>query len=220
MTAIDRIWGNPAMLIAIGATLVLVLLTDQIGDIGRRIPYVFLVLWFGSATIVALVFVPQGGGNGEQADAPVVDRDWKNRMVVAGLALVPLAPVPLLEIQRTNHDPMVWLMEIALLISLCSTPFFSVASRSVISAAVLTWGAVTALLIPCATVLFQKIEHTEMAKDVPTVDTTNTMHAFFAPEYRYLFYILAGGVVFLYCPVMLFMGYRTFLRRNGCQTSR
>jgi len=216
MAAHNAPWSNRTLLTAIGVTLLLVLLADQIGYIGGRIPYVFLILWFGSATIVAVVFVPEARDLEEQPEARA---GWRDRLFSAGAALVPLALVPLLEIRRTGHDPMIWLMEIALLISICSTPFFSIISRRVLSAAVLTWGAATILMLPCATLLFQVIEHAEMAKDAPTVDTVNTMHAFFAPGYRYLFYLLASGIVFLYCPFMLFLSYRTFSRRSDYTTT-
>lgn len=194
---------------AIVTTLVLVLAANQIGDIGGRIPYVFLVLWFGSATIVALVFVPRKTDT-DGRDTQVECGGWRVRIGIAAAALAPLMLVPLLEIRRTGHDPMIWLMEMALVISICSTPYFALVSGKVLSAAVLTWGAITVLWLPCAAVLFEVIKRAELAKVASTVDTANTMHAFFAPEYRYLFYILSAAVLFLYCPVMFFLGYRRF----------
>lgn len=60
------------------------------------------------------------------------------------------------------------------------------------------------------------IKGMEAAKEVSTVDTTNTVHAFLAPEYWKFFYLLCGMALLVYCPVIMWAGYRQCLaERSG-----
>lgn len=199
------------ILVALVATFALVLLASRMEQIGERIPATFLAVWFGSALIVALVFLPSPVDDG--GEVPDLNRRelWFANMRVVMIAVLPLAVVPIFELRRSGWDPMIWLMEAALVISLCSAPFFAQLTQTVVGTVALTWGGLTLLWLPTAVMLFRWIERAEKAKPSSNVDTANTLHAFFVPEYRYLFYGLSAAVIFVYCPVMMGIGYRKFV---------
>lgn len=202
-------------------TLGLVLGAHQWQTIGGRVPMVFVALWFGSATMVALVFSP------DLVRAPppgVVTLDpqalgWTAKLRLSGLAVLPLAVVPLLERRGVHNDPAVWLLDCALLIALCTVPYFTLLARSVLGGAVLSIGAFQALWTCGASALFVLMREIEKQR-TGRLPHGWTFEDFFRPEYRYLFYILTAVMVLGYCPVLLYVGYRRGNRQTGpvCNT--
>jgi hypothetical protein len=175
---------------------------------------VFVALWFGSATMVALVFSADGlnpQGWGAQPRAVTRQDLWRYKMRMTVLCLLPLILVPLLERRGVGDDPAVWLLDCALLISVCSVPYFTLVARTAIGGAVLSIGAFQALWICGASVLFVIMEHLESGKG-RVLTRAATFEAFFRPEYRYLFSILCAVMLLGYCPVLLWLGHRRFLR--------
>ena len=85
------------------ATIGLVLWAHQSPEIGARVPMVFVALWLGSATIVALIFSIEGFnprfGAVQPTDAARQSL-WRYKMRVTILSLLPLTLVPLLESTR------------------------------------------------------------------------------------------------------------------------
>ncbi len=57
----------------------------------------------------------------------------------------------------------------------------------------------------------------EASKQKPTVDTSQTLHAFLAPEYRLFFYGLCAMALLIYCPIMMWLGYRRFVTQQSAQ---
>jgi hypothetical protein len=202
-------------------TLGLVLGAHQLGTIGGRVPMVFVGLWFGSATMVALVFSREGINSQLGAVQPghvTRQQVWRYKMRTAGLWLLPLTLVPLLERQGVGNDPAVWLLDCALVISLSSVPYFTLVARTVVGGVVLSIGAFQALWICGASVLFVIMDHLEKAKGGQFPDG-GTFEDFFRPEYRYLFYVLCVVMFLGYCPVLLWLGHRRFLRQEKAPPS-
>ena len=174
---------------------------------------VFVALWFGSATIVALVFSPNLL-RARRVDAAITragEAGWSDRIRVAGIALLPLALVPLLELAGVHNDPAVWLLDGALLIAICTVPYFTLLARSVLGGVVLSIGAFHALWTAGASGLFVLMRGLERQK-TGRVPVGWTFEDFFRPEYRYLFYILTTVMVLGYCPALLYRGYCRFRR--------
>jgi hypothetical protein len=201
------------LVVAGAVTVGMVLGSHQWRTIGGRVPMVFVGLWFGSATMVALVFSP----NLLRARRSDVDLTWAgeaawgNKMRVAGAALLPFALVPLLEFAGVHNDPTVWLLDCALVIALCTVPYFTLLARSVLGGVVLSVGAFQALWIAGASGLFVLMQDLER-QQTGHVPVGWTFEDFFRPEYRYLFYILSTVMVLGYCPALLYLGYRRFRR--------
>jgi len=208
------------ILLTIACTICLVLLADRTEQIGERIPQVLLSVWAGSATLIALIFsdrpiarrssaLAQSGVTGSEA--------WGDKMRLIGVALLPLTFVPLLEIRHSGYDPALWLMNGILIVSVCSGPYFWLLARGIIGAVALNICCFSLLWHFAAWGLFMIIKRMETAKEVSTVDTSNTFHAFLAPEYRVFFYGLCGAALLVYCPVMMSLGYRRFLTDQSAQ---
>jgi hypothetical protein len=196
------------------STLGLVLLAGQVQEIGERIPYVLLSAWLGSAMLAALIFssgcvVPHSSATAQNVDAR--QRMWTYKMRAIGVSLLPLAFVPLLELRRSGYDPALWLMNGVLIFSICSVPYYWLLARSITGAVVLSVVSLSLLWHFSAWAFFLVIRHMESAKAASTVDTSATLHAFLAPEYRCFFYCLCGMALLAYCPVMMWLGYRRFL---------
>jgi hypothetical protein len=182
------------ILLTIACTICLVLLADRTEQIGERIPQVLLAVWAGSATLIALIFSDRRVARRSSAlaqSAVTGSEAWGDKMRLIGVALLPLTFVPLLEIRHSGYDPALWLMNGILIVSVCSVPY--------------AWG------------LFMIIKRMETAKEVSTVGTSHTFHAFLAPEYRVFFYGLCGAALLVYCPVMIWLGYRRFLTDQSAQ---
>lgn len=183
-------------------TVGLVLWAHQLPTIGGRVPLVFVALWFGSAIMVALVF------------ADPRQQPWRDKMARAMLWLSPLSLVPLLEWRGVGGDPAVWLLDCALVISVCSVPYFTLVAKTALGGAVLSIGAFQALWTCGASVMFVIMEHLERGQG-RLLTREATFEAFFRLEYRYLFYILCGVMLLGYCPVLLWSGHRRFLRQQA-----
>jgi hypothetical protein len=181
--------------------------------IGGRVPMVFVGLWFGSATMVALVFSPNllRARRVNAALTSAGEAAWNERMRVAAVALLPFALVPLLEFAGVHNDPAVWLLDCALLIALCTVPYFTLLASSVLGGVVLSIGAFQALWTAGASGLFVLMQNLER-QQTGRVPVGWTFEDFFRPEYRYLFYILSTMMVLGYCPALLYLGYRRFHR--------
>ena len=112
-------------------TIGMVLGAHQWRTIGGRVPMVFVALWFGAATMVALVFSPNllRARRVDGALKRAGEASWQGRMREAGVALLPLALVPLLEFAGVHNDPAVWLLDCALLIAICTVPYRYSSSR-------------------------------------------------------------------------------------------
>jgi len=194
-------------------TVGMVLGAHQWRTIGGRVPMVFVGLWFGSATMVALVFSPNllWARRGNAALTGDGDAAWNERMRMAGVALLPFALVPILEVAGVHNDPAVWLLDCALLIALCTVPYFTLLARSVLGGVVLSIGAFQALWTGGASGLFVVMQDLERQR-TGRVPVGWTFEDFFRPEYRYLFYILSAVMVLGYCPAVLYLGYRRFRR--------
>jgi hypothetical protein len=204
-----------AIIIAAIVTLGLVLWAHQLPTIGGRVPMVFVALWFGSGTMVALTF------RREEAKRPVpnafaqdgAERTlWRQTMGIAASSLLPFTLVPLLERRSVGNDPAVWLLDAALFISLCTVPYFTLVARTVIGGFALSVGAFQALWICGASVCFRIMEQSVKAKGGQIARGAAFEEFFRRPEYRYLFYILATIMLLCYCPVLLWLGRRRFLR--------
>jgi hypothetical protein len=105
-------------------------------------------------------------------------------MRVAALCLLPLALVPLLERHGVGDDPAVWLLDCALFISICSVPYFTLVAGTVVGGAALSIGAFQALWTCGASALFVIMEHLESGKGRR------------------------------YCPLLLWLSHRRFLRQK------
>lgn len=198
-------------------TVGLVLWAHQLPTIGGRVPMVFVALWFGSATMVALIFSMADfnprPGNARPRDV-TRQQLWRDRMRMTVLCLLPLALVPLLERRGVGNDPAVWLLDCALVISICSVPYFTLVARTVIGGVVLSIGAFQVLWTIGASACFVIMKHLEAGKGTRLAHGGN-FEDFFRLEYRYLFYILCAVMVLGYCPALLRLGHRQFLRHQS-----
>jgi hypothetical protein len=203
-------------------TLGLVLWAHRLPTIGGRLPMVFVALWFGSATMVALIFSMDGGNPHVQDTLPrdVSRRDlWRNKMRMAVCSLLPLALVPLLERRGVGNDPAVWLLDSALFISICSVPYFTLVARTVVGGFALSVGAFQALWICGASAFFRIMEQSVQAKGGQIAHGAAFEEFFRRPEYRYLFYSLCALMLLGYCPALLWLGHRRFLRQAAPPTT-
>lgn len=192
------------------ATVCLVLWAHRLPTIGGRVPMVFVALWFGSATMVAMVFSAEGF----EARDVSPQRAWRYKTRTAVLCLLPLSLVPLLELRGVGSDPVVWLLDCALFISICSVPYFTLVARTAVGGTVLSIGAFQALWTGGASVIFVIMKHLENAKGRRLPQGGN-FEDFFRLEYRYLFYVLCAVMLLAYCPTLLWLGHRRFLRQIG-----
>lgn len=176
---------------------------------------VFVALWFGSATMVALVFT---GVETRRTTSDAVRRDgarldlWRRTMRMAALSVLPFTLVPLLELRGVGNDPAVWLLDAALVISLCTVPYFTLVARTVIGGFALSVGAFQALWIGGASVCFVIMERSVRAQGGRIGPGAAFEEFFRRPEYRYLFYILVAIMLVGYCPALFWFGRRRFLR--------
>ncbi len=193
-------------------TLALVLYARHWGTIGGRVPMVFVALWFGSATMVAMVFSPNlfrapRGRSIPDSDPP----GWPGKLRRSALVLLPLTLVPVLERATVHNDPAIWLLDGALVIALFTVPYFTLVARSVLGGVVLSIGAFQALWTCGASGLFVLMQTLEERKTGRWPQGW-TFEDFFRPEYRYLFYTLTAIMVLGYCPTLLYFGHRRFGR--------
>lgn len=198
-------------------TLILILWAHQLPTIGGRVPMVFVALWFGSATMVAMIFSMKdvNPSSGQSLPHPVARQWlWRHKLRMAGFCLLPLTLVPLLETRGVANDPAVWLLDSALLISLFTVPYFTLVARTFAGGAILSVGAFQALWTSGASALFVVMKHSAAARGAPLAQGGN-FEDFFKPEYRYLFYILCAVMVLGYSPALLWLGHRRFLRQAG-----
>ena len=212
--------GNRRMKRIITAGIVtvgLVLWAHQLPTIGGRVPMVFVALWFGSATMVALVFSMEGFNPqfwGAQPRDATRQHLWSYKMRMTVLCLLPLTLVPLLESHGVGNDPAVWLLDCALFISICSVPYFTLVARTAVGGAVLSVGAFQALWTCGASAFFVIMKHLENGKG-RRLPQGGTFEDFFRLEYRYLFYTLCALMLLVYCPALLWLGHRRFLRQKA-----
>lgn len=202
------------LLLAAVGTGALVLLVNQTEEIGERIPFVFLALWVGSATTAGLVFLPSAPDPGVPTLTPQAAARrhlWAHKLRLTSISLLPLTLVPLLEVYRSGYDPALWLIDGALVITLCSVPYFTLLARSVIGGVVLSVALPSLLWFPVSWAFFSIIKRSQLEGVGTTADPT-AMHAFFAPEFRHLFYILCAMILVIYCPIMMALSRRRFLR--------
>ena len=215
------------LLAAVLGTVGLVLLACQIEEIGERIPLMFVSLWVGSATIAGLVFSP--GAVALPPAAPplepfaaggvTVQQLWALELRRTCAWLLPLTPAPLLEIHRSGYDPALWLINGALVVPACSVPYFRLLGGSVVGGVVLNIGCLSLLWLPFVTWFSGVIERSRKGGIGSTADPF-ALHAFLAPEFRYLFYTLCGMILLVYCPIMFVLGRRRFVREMGRRHSR
>lgn len=189
----------------------LILWAHQLATIGGRVPMVYVALWFGSAAMVALVF---SGPAGARTPAMTGAQLWRARMRLAALCLSPLALTPLLERHGVSNDPAVWLLDCALIISLATVPYFTLVARTAFGGTVLSIGAFQALWTAGASVMFVIMEHLERGQG-RVLTRRASFEAFFRLDYRYLFYILCGVMLLGYCPAILALGRRRFVRQHA-----
>jgi hypothetical protein len=194
-------------------TLGVILWVHQVPTIGGRVPLVFVVAWFGAAAIVALIFARPAS----RVSTSVLERantEWRARMLESVRWLLPFALVPLLERRGVRSDPAVWLLDAAPVIALTTVPYFTVVARTAFGGAVLSIGAFQAVWICGASALFVVMKRTAAATGTPLPDGGN-FEDFFRPEYRYLFLGLCAAMLFGYCPALLRLGRRRFLRLHA-----
>ncbi len=195
------------------ATLALVLYARHWETIGGRVPMVFVALWFGSATMVALVFSPYLFRAPREPTTPEpASLSWPGRLRRSAVALLPLALVPLLERASVHNDPAIWLLDGALAIALFTVPYFTLVARSVLGGVVLSIGAFQALWICAASGLFVLMQTLEQRKTGRWPQGW-TFEDFFRPEYRYLFYTLTAVMVLGYGLTLLYLGRRRYGRQ-------
>ncbi len=176
---------------------------------------VFVALWFGSTTMVALIYAMDGFQPRTWGTAPRdVTRQslWRYKVRVTVCSLLPFTLVPLLERRGVGDDPAVWLLDCALVISLCTVPYFTLVARSVVGGAVLSVGAFQALWIGGASVCFRIMERSVRARGGQIAQGAAFEEFFRRPEYRYLFYILCAVMMLGYCPALWWLGHRRFVR--------
>ncbi len=196
-------------------TLALILWAHQLATIGGRVPMVFVALWFGSATTVALVFTMDDARLPEHPLRPPARAGaelWRHKMRFAAYALLPFAVVPLLERRGVGNDPAVWLLDAALFISLATVPYFTLVARTALGGVVLSIGAFQALWICGASVAFRIMERAVRARGGQIASGAAFEEFFRRPEFRYLFFRLSAVMLLGYCPAILALGYRRFVR--------
>ncbi|MEO8360238.1 MAG: hypothetical protein ABI672_09435 [Vicinamibacteria bacterium] len=196
-------------------TVAMILAARQWRTIGGRVPMVFVGLWFGSATMVALVFSPKLLRADHPRPAPPAEpAQWRASVRLAGASLLPLALVPLLERHGVQNDPAVWLLDCALVISLLTVPYFTLLARSVLGGVVLSIGAFQALWTGGASALFIHMQALERQR-TGQMPRGWTFEDFFRPEYRHLFYILTAVMVMGYCPALFCAAHQRFKRTGA-----
>jgi hypothetical protein len=194
----------------------LILWVHQLPTIGGRVPLVFVVAWFGATAIVALIFARPSSTRTGAAPLSLAERsdtEWRARMQESARWLLPFALVPLLELRGVRSDPAVWLLDAAPIIALTTVPYFTGVARTAFGGAVLSIGAFQAVWTCGASALFVVMKRTAGATGAPLPDG-GTFEDFFRPEYRYLFLGLSAAMLLGYCPALLRLGYRRFLRLN------
>jgi hypothetical protein len=200
----------------------LVLWAHQLPTIGGRVPMVFVALWFGSATMVALIFSTEGSNPqfwGVQPRDVTRQHLWRYKMRMTVFSLSPLTLVPLLERHGVGNDPAVWLLDCALFISVCSVPYFTLVARTAVGGIALSVAAFQTLWTCGACAFFLIMEHLEKGKGGQLAQGA-AFEEFFRPEYRYLFYILCALMLLGYCPALLWLSHRRFLRQTWPPNAR
>jgi hypothetical protein len=199
-------------------TLGLVFWAHQLPTIGGRVPMVFVALWFGSTAMVALIFATEGVSPRLWGTRPRdVTRQglWRYKMRVAAVSLLPLTLVPLLERRGVGNDPAIWLLDCALLIAICTAPYFTSVARTAFGGAVLSVGAFQALWILGASALFRVMEQSVRARGGQIARGAAFEEFLRRPEYSYLFYMLCAVMMLGYCPALLWLGHRRFVRQEA-----
>ena len=193
----------------------LVLWAHQSPTIGGRVPMVFVATWFGSAVIVAMVFLMKRPVRVEEVEVAEVDghRLWRQKMRISFLGLLPLALVPLLEMRGVDYDPAVCLLDAALFISVCTVPYFTLVARTIVGGVVLSMMAFQMLWILGACILFRVMQQSLAAKGQQIGKGAAFEEFFRHADYRYLFYILCAVMALGYCPFLFWLGRRRFLRQ-------
>ena len=120
----------PRLLLAVAGTLALIFLADQLEEIGERVPLVFVSLWIGTAALVSIMFISCA----RQSVALAPASWWCSTLRRSALILLPLALTPCLEMKRSGYDHALWLIDGALVISLCSVPYFTMLAKSIVGA--------------------------------------------------------------------------------------
>jgi hypothetical protein len=204
-------------------TLGLILWAHQLATIGGRVPMVFVALWFGSATMVALVFMmddAQFSHHSSRLPARARSELWRHKMRFAAYALLPFALVPLIERSGVPNDPAVWLLDAALFMSLATVPYFTLVARTVLGGVALSVGAFQALWICGASAAFRIMERAVHAQG-GTIARGAAFEEFFRrPQFRYLFFSLSALMLLGYCPAILVLGYRRFVRVPNTEMQR
>jgi hypothetical protein len=222
-------------------TLGLVLWAHQLPTIGGRVPMVFVALWFGSAAMVALIFSTEGATPRLHRTSPQglpPHQLWRYKLRMAVCCLLPFSLVPLLERRGVGNDPAVWLLDSALVISICSVPYFTLLARdggghaapfpagggrrvlalparAFVGGVALSVGAFQAIWICGASALFRIMERSVTAAGGQMAKGAAFEEFFRRPEYRYLFYILCAVMLLGYCPALLWLSHRRFLRHQA-----
>jgi hypothetical protein len=203
------------ILVANIVTYGLVLWAHQSPTIGGRVPMVFVATWFGSAVIVAMVFLMKHPGGVEGVEFAEEDRRrlWRQRMRISFFGLLPLAFVPLVEMRGVSYDPAVCLLDAALFISVCTVPYFTLVARTIVGGVVLSMMAFQILWILGACILFRVMQQSLAAKGEQIGKGAAFEEFFRHPDYRYLFYILCAVMLLGYCPLVLWLGQRRFFKQ-------
>ena len=130
---------------------------------------VFVALWFGSASMVALIFSMDDSnlvlGGVAQGD---INREhlWRRKLRTSVFCLLPLTLVPLLESRGVGNDPAVWQLDCALLISIFTAPYFTLVAKGAFGGTVLSIGAFQAVWTCLASIFYVIMERQETAKGV------------------------------------------------------
>ena len=189
-------------------TVGLILSAHELATIGGRLPMVFVALWFGSTTMVAMIFA----SNDRTPGSASREHYWRQKMRTTLVCLAPFTLVPLLESHGVGNDPAVWLLDCALYIAVCTVPYFTLVGRTVVGGVALSMGAFQLLWTCGASVFFVIMEHLETAKGGHLAHGA-AFEEFFRPEYRYLFFRLCALMLLGYCPALFWLGRRRFLRQ-------
>ncbi len=183
---------------------------------------VYVALWFGSTTIVALIFSMKGF----DPHSPEIPRHdstlqslWRHKIRTAAVCLLPLTLVPLFEIRGVGNNPAVWLLDCALYVSICCAPYFTLVAKSVVGGVALSMAAFQVVWTCGASTFFVIMQHAAKAKGQQLARRA-AFEEFFRPEYRYLFYTLCAVMLLGYCPALLWLGRRRFLRQSESVSAR